>query len=303
MRRGTATALTLLITLPMLAAVPSSSAAQTGKKNPGQKVVKAFGSAESAGAIATATATCPKAERPDQRPRRAISGGFQMKGVVPVFTTQGNPRLPPSGSGVVYESRKVGQRSWRVSAQSLWGTFTLKVFVYCQSEVPKTTHASTTVATPGTSQIGPATAARCRSGKAVAGGFSTPPPFTATGAANTVIGSLPSGKTGWEAQVLSSQASSLTSYVYCAKRKRVLLRHSTTPAASDVLVYANIYDASCPVGTFTGGGGFSEEGLTTSRYLIPVESHKLSGWASWHANALIVGSGVPVTLSAHAVCA
>ena len=129
------------------------------------------------------------------------------------------------------------------------------------------------------------------------------PAASASCTQNTVIGSLPSGKTGWEAQVLSSQASSLTSYVYCAKRKRVLLRHSITPAASDVLVYANIYDASCPVGTFTGGGGFSEEGLTTSRYLIPVESHKLSGWASWHANALIVGSGVPVMLSAHAVCA
>lgn len=102
----------------------------------------------------------------------------------------------------------------------------------------------------------------------------------------------------------TNQASSLTSYVYCAKRKRVLLRHSTMAATDDgTLAYANIYDASCPRGTFTGGGGFSEQGLTTSQYLIPVESHKLSGWASWHANALKVGSGVPVTLIAHAVCA
>ncbi len=245
------------------------------------QVVKAFGSAETAGAIATATATCPKTERPDLGPWRAISAGFDMNGVVPGFTMQGPP-LPPSGSGVVYESRKVGQRSWRVSAQSLWGTFTLKVSLYCQNEVPKTTHASTTVATPGTSQIGPATVARCRSGKTVSGGFSTPPPFTATGAANTVIGSLPSGKKGWEAQVLSNQASSLTSYVYCAKRKSVRLgrSHAGEPSSVatlvDTLAIANTFDPGCPnKGRFIpGGGGFSEKGATSSQYLIPVASHQ-----------------------------
>ena len=305
MRRGTATGLTLLIALPMLAAAASSSPAQTGKKNPGQKVVKAFGSAESRGAIATATATCPKTERPDLGPWRAISGGFQMKGVVPVFTTQGRPPLPPGGSGVVYESRKVGQRSWRVSAQSLSGTFTLKVFLYCQSGVPKTTHASTTVTTPGASQIGPATVARCRSGKTVSGGFSTPPPFTASGAGNTVIGSMPSGKKAWEAEVLSNQASSLTSYVYCAGRKSVLLHHSGATSTSGTLdlelAYANTYD--CPRGRFLpGGGGFSEEGMTTSQYLVPVDSVSTSGGTGWHTTGIKVGSGVPVTLRTHLAC-
>jgi hypothetical protein len=306
MRRGVATVFTCLIALALL--VPGPSSAAQRKKNPRQLVVKAFSSAETAGAIATATASCPKTSRPDLGPWRAISGGFQMKGVVPVFTTQGNPPLPPSGSGVVYESRKVGQRSWRVSAQSLWGTFSLKVFLYCQNGVPNTTHASTTVATSGTSQIGPATVARCRSGKTVSGGFSTPPPFTATGAANTVIGSMPSGKNGWEAQVLSNQASSLTSYVYCAKRKRVRLRHSLAGEPSSVatldstVAFANTNPA-CPVGKFLpGGGGFSEEGLTTSQYLIPVEFHQQDVGRGWHANAIKVGSGVPVTLRAHLVC-
>lgn len=308
MRRRAAVVLTASIALSLLVTVPSSAAtAHTGKKNPGQQVVKAFASAETAGAIASATATCPKTKRPDLGPWRAISGGFEMKGVVPAFSTVGKPPFPPAGSGVVYESRKAGQRSWRVSAQSLWGTFDLKVSVYCQNGVPKTTHASSTVSTPGNSQVGPAAVAHCHSGKTVSGGFSTPPPFTAGEAANTVIGSMPSGKKSWEAEVLSSQPSSLTSYVYCAKRKRVRVvssRESSTVATLDATVaYANTYDPPCPNGRFLpGGGGFSEQGLTTSQYLIPVTSHQQTGGTVWHAHALKVGSGVPVTLTAHLVC-
>ena len=188
MRPGVAVAVVLLVALTLVE--PSSAATpKPGKENPRMKVVKAFSSADTAGAVATATATCPKTARPDLGPWRAISGGFQMKGVIPVFSTVNNPPFPPAGSGVVYESRKVGQRSWRVSAQSLRGTFSPKVFLYCQNGVPKTTHASTTVATPDTSGIGPATVVRCRSGQTVSGGFSTPPPFTAGGAAKDPSGS------------------------------------------------------------------------------------------------------------------
>ena len=289
---------------------PSSAAAEQTGKDPRLLVVKAFSSAETAGAIATATASCPKAARPDLGPWRAISGGFEMEGVVPGFSTVGTPPFPPTGSGVVYESRKVGQRSWRVSAQSLWGKFSLKVFLYCQNGVPKTTHASTTVATLGTSQIGPATVARCRSGKTVSGGYSTPPPFTATGAANTVISSMPSGKKGWQAEVVSNQASSLTSYVYCANRKQTRMVRSLAGEPSsvatlvDTVAYANTYDPPCPnKGRFIpGGGGFSEQGATASQYLIPVTSHQQSGGTVWHSHALKVGSGVPVGLSAVLLC-
>jgi hypothetical protein len=290
---------------------PSSAAAeQRGKKDPRLLVVKAFSSAETAGAIATATASCPKTARPDLGPWRAISGGFEMNGVVPGFSTVGAPPFSPTGSGVVYESRKVGQRSWRVSAQSLWGRFSLKVFLYCQNGVPKTTHASMTVATPGTSQIGPATVARCRSGKTVSGGYSTPLPFTATGAANTVISSMPSGKKGWQAEVVSNQASSLTSYVYCANRKQTRMVRSLAGEPSsvatlvDTVAYANTYDPPCPnKGQFIpGGGGFSEQGATASQYLIPVTSHQQSGGTVWHAHALKVGSGIPVGLSAVLLC-
>ena len=310
MGRGIATAFTCLIALALLAPGPFSAAtAQAGKKNPRQRVVKAFGSAGTTGEIATATVTCPKAKL---GPWRAISGGFQMKGVQPVFTTPNLPPSPPTARGVVFESRKVGQRSWRVSAQSLMGTFTLKVFLYCQNGVPKTKQATALTAAATTPQVGPTAVARCSSGKSVSGGFSTAPPFTATGAANTVIASMPSGKKGWEAQVLSSPSShagvtSVTSYVYCAKRKHVRLRHSFAGEPSSVatldhtLANANVGD--CPAGKFLpGAGGFSEEGVTTSQYLIPVDSFSQSGGTGWHATAIKVGSGVPITLSAHLLC-
>jgi hypothetical protein len=295
----------------MLVAGSSSAAtAHPPKKNPRQLVVKAFGSADTAGAIATATASCPKPTRPDLGPWRAISGGFEMRGVVPVFTVVGQPPLPPSGRGVVYESRKVGQRSWRVSAQSLSGNFSLKVFLYCQNGVPKMKSASNTIATPGILQAGPATVAVCPSGKPVAGGFTTPPPFTATGAANTVIGSMPSGNKGWQAEVVSNQASSLTSYVYCAKRKQARLGSSRAGESSSVATteddvsYANAYDPQCPnKGRFIpGGGGFFEQGATASQYLIPVTSHSQGSGRSWHAHALKVGSELPVGLSAVLLC-
>ena len=292
--------------------VPGSASAATahpGKKNPRLKVVHAFTSAETAGAIATGTATCPaKTARPDLGPWRAISGGFNMTLGTPGYTTEEGPFITPFGSGVVYESQKVGQRSWRVSAQSLWGRFDLGVSVYCQNSVPKTKSASSTVATPGTPQVGPAAVASCRTGKTVSGGFSTPPPFTATGAANTVIGSLPSGKSGWEAQALSNHESSLTSYIYCAKRKPVRLRHSSAEEPSSVATadldgaVANIYE--CPLGGrfLPGGGGFSEEGLTSSQYLIPVDSNQQEAGIGWHVSAIKVGSGVRVSLIADTVC-
>jgi hypothetical protein len=314
MRRALITGIASLFIVALVAPTAQAAAAQAGKKNPKLKVVKAFGSAGAAADIASATATCPeKTGRPDLGPWRAISGGFQMMGVVPPYTMNGPPP-PPSGSGVVFESRKVGQRSWRASAQSLSGTFTLKVSVYCQNEVPKTKQDTALTAAATTPQVGPTAVARCSSGKTVSGGFSTAPPFTsASGAANTVIASMPSGKKGWEAQVISSRSSyagitSVTSYVYCAKRKPVRVVHSFGSGGiatlDSTVADANTYSPSCPApdGKFyPGGGGFSEEGMTTSQYLIPVSSFQ-QGANNWHAQALKVGSGVPVTLVAHTVC-
>ena len=144
----------------------------------------------------------------------------------------------------------------------------------------------------------------------MSGGFSTPPPFTGSGAANTVIGSTPSGKKGWETQVVSNETSSLTSYVYCAKRKAPPLGHSFVGEPSSVatldrhIAGANTYNPGCPrKGRFIpGAGGFSEQGATPSQYLIPTDSHQQSAGRSWHITAVKVGSGIPVRLDAVQLC-
>jgi hypothetical protein len=312
MRRGLTISFVSLIALGLLA--PGPADARHPKGDPRLQVVHAFTSAETAGAIATATVSCPPTTRPDLGPWRAMSGGFSMTlgtyGYTPGGGPGGGPFITPFGSGVVYESQRVGQRSWRVSAQDLSGRLDLGVAVYCQNSVPKLKSASTTVVTPATAQIGPAAVAHCRSGSAAAGGFSTPPPFTATGAANTVIGSTPNGRKGWQAQVLSNQPSSVTSYVYCAKRKAGPLGRSFVGEPSSVatldrhVANANTYDPACPFrGRFIpGGGGFSEQGATSSQYLIPTSSGQQSAGTVWHVDAIKIGSGLPVALQAILLC-
>jgi hypothetical protein len=269
------------------------------------RVVKAVTSAEGAGAIATATATCPRQTSAGKGRWRALSGGFTM-------TT--------NGSGVVYESRRDGQRSWRISAQSLSGKVELKAYANCQRGVPKPRAVSSTVATPGTSEVGPAAVAKCQSGYAVAGGFSTPPPFTATGAANTVVGSLPNSTKAWRVLALSDQASSLTSHVYCAKRKRkpkidrAVIEPTSTATLADTLAFSTTNH--CPGKQFApGGGGFEQQGISSSQYLIPNQSLQrpsVPGTSKplppgyrgnvWDAHGLKVGNGTPVTLVAVALC-
>ena len=310
MRRRLAIISVPLIALGLLA--PGVAEAKHGKGDPRLQVVHAFTTAETAGAIATATVSCPQTTRPDLGPWRAISGGFSMTLGTPGYTPGDGPFITPFGSGVVFESQRVGQRSWRVSAQDLGGRLDLGVAVYCQNSVPKLNSASTTVATPATAQIGPAAVAHCRSGMAVSGGFSTPPPFTATGAANTVIGSTPNGRKGWQAQVLSNETSSVTSYVYCAKRKQGPVSRSLAdePSSAATLelheVFATTGSPACPrrpLGRFTpGGGGFSELGATPSQYLVPTDSNQQSGGTESHADAVKVGSGIPVTLQAILLC-
>jgi hypothetical protein len=303
MQRGLAITFVSLIAFALLAAAAAD--AKQFKPNQRVRVLKTLASAETAGAIATATVSCPQATGHDQRPWRAVSGGFHMFGEFPPYAPPGFTPTTPSGSGVVFESLKVGQRSWRVSTQSLWGRIAVKVGVNCQRGVPKTESASSTVATPGTPQVGPEIVARCPSSQAVAGGFSTPPPFTATGAANTVVGSIPSGKKGWQAQVVSSQASSLTSYVYCAKRKSAQVVRSPVGLSYSV---ATLDGAGAIAGTDPGchgrfvpdAGGFSEQGLTSSQYLIPTESRQRGG--GWFVGAIKVGSGIPVELDTAAFC-
>jgi hypothetical protein len=232
--------------------------------------------AETTGATATSTATCPKRAPRGEPPWRAAGGGFSV-----------NAFYGPFGSEVVYESRKVGQRSWRVSVQSLAGRVGMSVKVRCQLGAPRTSSASTTVPTAGSPAVGPMAVATCRAGTGVAtaGGFSTPPPnvgggsasMPGVGAANVVIGSYPASTRAWNAEVVSSQASSLTGYVYCAKLKptpRLVTASSSEDVAGDYYVRS----LSCGKRRVLGSG-FSETGVTAApaHYLVPRTTYYLVG--------------------------
>ena len=269
------------------------------------RAVKAVASATGAGAVASATATCPSES--SKGPWRAVSGGFVLQ----------------QGDGVVHESRRVGERSWRAKAQSLSGSINLAAYVNCQRGVSKPKALSSSVPTPAVSQIGPVATAKCNLGSAVSGGFSTPAPFTGAGAANTVIGSFPSGKRAWKAQVVSNQAGSVTSLVYCAKRDAKPKTKNAKAESSSVATLGGTSAVSttgfCPAARFSpGGGGFFQSGATPSQYLIPTRSTQRPSTPTsnpnkppppgylgnvWVAHGLKVGSGTPVTMIAVALCA
>ena len=104
----------------------------------------------------------------------------------------------------------------------------------------------------------------------------------------------------------------MTSYVYCAKRKQGPVSRSLAdePSSAATLerheVFANTGSPICPrkpLGRFTpGGGGFSERGATPSQYLVPTDSNQQSGGTESHADAVKVGSGIPVALQAILLC-
>ena len=300
-----------------IACGPGSHAAQAASGKP--RVAKTVASAEGAGAIATALATCPGGGG-GEGPWRAVSGGFRMI----TYTTPpfGGPDMPvmPFGSGVVYESRRIGARSWRVSAQSLSGRVNLQALANCQRGAPKARAITQKVATPGIDQLGPALTAQCPSGRAVSGGFTTPPPSAAGEASNAVIDLFPTGTRAWRVRVVSNLPSSVTTFAYCVDRRRKpkvvssIADPGETRSVADTV--ANSTARFCPSGRFApGGGGFRQPGATSSQYFVPLAMSQSPDFDNdpmtprkgyvgnaWHAQGLKVGSGTPVTLSATALC-
>jgi hypothetical protein len=266
------------------------------------KVVKAVASAPATGGLAIATASCPKGSGP-KGPLRAVSGGFVLQ----------------QGDGIVFESRRVGQNSWRASAQSFTGAITLTAYANCQRGVPKLKAVSSTVPTPGVAQVGPAATAKCGTGSAVAGGFATPAPLTPMGPRNVVIGSFPTGKRAWQAQALSNLDSTVTSFVYCAKRSKPKIKNAVPDSGSTVTAPGALAVSTtglCKAAQLSpGGGGFRQTGATATQFLIPVRSSQRPSSPSsskplppgyhgnvWQAHGRKVGDGTPVTIAAVALC-
>jgi hypothetical protein len=231
------------LALVALLAIPASAAAGTKSK-----------SATAAGdfAIASAKAKCPSGQR-------ATGGGF----TAPAFSF--------SEVLQVYESRKVGQRSWRASGQVLstgsTAPLTLTAYAYCSSTALSTKTKSASVTVPGSSPIALSPVdAKCSSGKVQAGGFSGPPPDVGGFISNhAVTDSYRIDKKTWRSRIQSGgtpAAVTFTSYAYCSDEKKPAERSGSTTVQPNGAL-GSALSAECKHGTKPISGGFSQPGATT----------------------------------------
>jgi hypothetical protein len=269
----------LLILVAALLGLPASAAAGTKSKSD---------TAAGDFAIASATAKCPRGQR-------ATGGGF----IAPAFS--GSPFMQ------VYESRKVGQRSWRASGQ-VFSTgsvtpLTLTTYAYCRNTAASTKTKSASVTASSVSQTLLPADAKCSSGKAQAGGFLGPPPNKGGLSSNHfVTDSYRTDKKTWRSRMQSgTPGTTFTSYVYCADEKKPAARSgSTTAAATGTL--ATALSAECKRGTSPVAGGFSQPGATTvpfSSFTYFYESRR-SG-RLWRISARHAGAPA-TTLNSIAYC-
>jgi hypothetical protein len=250
------------------------------------------------GSIATATARCPGKGR-------AIGGGFTE-----------TPPVPGQASGIVFESRKVGQKSWVVSTQlsdpGAPDTIALRTTVYCENKGKlKTKQRSQTVTIFGQPATGFEAGPSCGKGKTVrSGGFLTSPPVVGANHAHQVYASLGSN-VQWIATALDTGAApgTLTTLVDCAKKKDVDdTVKAREAAAAPVSGNGTVSTASvkCP-GKRTGlTGGFdqAEPGqitpLPNANFLV--HSMAFNGVKTWVVTGTHVG-GPATALKANLVCA
>jgi hypothetical protein len=274
----------LLILAAALLALPASAAA--GTKTSSDTAAGNF-------AIASATAKCPSGQR-------ATGGGF---------TAPATPTVQPWF--VVYESRKVGQRSWRASGQIIdpgatGRAFTVKASVYCSDGAPSTKakSASVTSVGPFVAFLSFAADARCSSGKAQAGGFHGPPPHNGGGDFNhAVTDSYRTDKKTWRSRMTSSTPGiTFTSYVYCADEKKPAARLGSTTSATSFTAHTAI-SAECKRGTKPVAGGFSQPNASFSPSPIGVFDffyESVKSGKRWRVSAVHVGA--TTTLNSIAYC-
>jgi hypothetical protein len=152
--------------LSLLAALAGATPAEAAirgpaKRGPGRLIVRTASTRISSvqGSQGSATAACPKGSR-------AVSGGW--------LATPTDPGLPPA---LVYESQRVGQRSWRTSALEVASGYpatALSAYVYCSFRARKASPVSATVPTTPGSHDPVSAIATCPRGRlATAGGFLT----------------------------------------------------------------------------------------------------------------------------------
>jgi hypothetical protein len=282
-------AVLVLLATAAQAAPAKQDAGRNGGPPPPGAILEATATASASGnrSTATATADCPPGTK-------AAGGGFDAPSSAAV-------------TGLVYESVKVGKRSWRASVQLLDpgapSTITLTTYAYCRSHLPATKTAATTVPTKGQLELGPTASAACPPGRlAVAGGFQMPPPLISSRVTELFFDSLRSGSSGWDARVITGPAgpSTVTSEAYCAKRPSSLVEASGASAPNGVDSTSSTAVASCPAGLSPAVGGFAQPDGGATSFFFVYASRRVGD--SWQVSGLHSGSDPPISLRAAAYC-
>jgi hypothetical protein len=233
--------------------------------------------------VVTLTPKCRKSQR-------ATGGGWQVE-----------PPFSPSSAVRVFESRKIGQRSWRVSAAvQVAGTAKhLRAFAYC-ADAAKTTERSRTNAFMGALGSFFPAEAKCKSGdKARAGGFLLSPPDS-----TEIIDSFRTDKRTWRSRTLASTGGphAITSYVYCADQEKPAAR-SASVSAGPGSMETRVLSGECKKGTKPVAGGFSQPDANPApgggKFLLPFESLRIGKQVQTSASQ----AGSTSTLTSIAYCA
>jgi hypothetical protein len=231
---------------------------------------KSVTTAVAGNAIVTLDATCPEGQR-------ATGGGFIV------------PPLVGASFLTVHESRKIGQRTWRVSAENgNSNPSQLTTRAYCRKNAPRT-------ASQNSGQSVSAASAGCaNSGFARAGGFLAP----RAGISGFFIAeSFRLNQEAWFSRELFFSATNLRSYAYCAEGKKVKARAGSGSTNVDNGV-VTVLSAPCKHGTKPGAGGFGQDANPFDGYFIH-ESFRVG--KAWQVSGLRFNPG-PATLQSVAYC-
>ena len=212
-----------------------------------------------------------------------------------------------TGSGVVFESVKVGQALLAGSRPRASGAVSPS---RSESEAPRRARCATDKErktrpeppTPGTPQVGPEIRWRAApSSRAVAGGFSTPPPFTAHrrrqhgGRLGSPVGRR-AGRPRWS-RAETSQLDQLRrprEEEVCASLVRPPVDPSNSVETLDGEGAIAGTDPGCRGRFVPDAGGFSERGLTSAAIpWIPTQSRQRGARLGSAPAALKVGTGSP----------
>jgi hypothetical protein len=219
------------------------------------------------GSNATVTAVCPD----DQR---ATGGGFLATPPTPSF----------SSSVAIQQNRKIGQRSWRVTAtKSGNDPANITAFAYCSKHAVATKARSSAPSSSGNADVG------CRDLHLQAGGFFG-------GTFTQVTDSFRAGSDVWRTRGFGIFGGGPTSFAYCNATPTPRSRQGTVSGTTNGALLTAI-SSKCPGGTRTKAGGFIQR---DSNFYLVYESRRAS--KRWRTSGMNFTFGPAARLSSVAYC-